>query len=207
MPLVDHEIHSNRAWGLWKLEEKEEFLCNQVSEYESIPGTITHSQKRLEYIAGRVLVKELLTRLGLTFYGITKNQYGKPFLKQQSHHITLSHSYPYVTALVDENKEVGIDLEQVKSKLLIVAPRVLHLDELKDAGEDPTKHCIYWCAKETLLKLHGKKNLILSENLLIMPFSVQNKGNLIGRIIANGEETIVPLHYRLINDFVLVSNT
>ena len=207
MPLVDHEIHSHRAWGLWKIEEKEEFLGSLVNEHESIPDSITHSQKRLEFITGRVLIKELLNQLGLPFYGITKNQHGQPFLKQHSHHITLSHSYPYVTALIDEAKLVGIDLEQVKSKLLIIAPRVLHQDELKDAGEDPTKHCIYWCAKETLLKIHGKKNLILAENLLIMPFSLQNKGNLIGRIIANGVETMIPLQYRLINDFVLVSNT
>ena len=206
MPLIHQQISHNRALGFWKITESEEDLYNMISEYVSIPDTISHINKRLEFIAGRVLVKELLNKLRLPFNGITKNQHGKPFLENHFHQLSLSHSYPYVAALIDADRPVGIDLEQIKPKLLKIAPRVLHTDEFRDAGENPVKHCIYWCAKEALLKIHGVKDLTFAENLIISPFPLQNEGELIGRIIVDGTARQLSLHYNVYTDFVVVYN-
>ena len=59
----------------------------------------------------------------------------KPSLDQNSHHISLSHSYPYVAAQIDSHA-VGIDVEQPKEKLLRIAHRVFNKAEVKDAGTD-----------------------------------------------------------------------
>jgi hypothetical protein len=48
--------------------------------------------------------------------------------------------------------------------------------------------------------------VVFSENLLIEPFPLQAEGSLVGRIIAEGKETVVKLHYHVIEDFVLVYN-
>src|SRR5690606_6734732 len=138
--------------------------------------------------------------------GLTKNEHGKPFLKDSKYSVSLSHSYPYVAAVIGRNEPVGIDLEQPKEKLLKIAPRVLHPDELVDAGADVVKHCIYWCAKETLVKIHGKKDLAFAENLRISAFSMQNTGQLIGRIIVNARERAIPLQYFVHDQFVMVVN-
>jgi len=203
MPLFDKEVTATRAWGLWKIEETEGSL-HQLCESEPIPKEITHPEKRLEFLAVRVLVKNLLLEWGLGFQGLTKNQYGKPFLKNSSHHISLSHSYPFVTAILDTEKTVGIDLEHSKAKLLNIAPRMLHATELNDASSDITKLCVYWCAKEAMLKVYGKKDLIFAENLLINPFVLKEEGDLVGRIIVEDSEARLSLHYRLFRDFAIV---
>lgn len=206
MPIVEQTITPDRAWGLWKIEETEAWLKDGKLG-SPIPEGITHPLKRLEFFAGRKLVLELSGALGLEFFGITKDEHGKPSLRNHPHEISLSHSYPYVTALIDKHKPVGIDLEQIKPKLLKIAARILHPDEFRDAGDNPVKHCIYWCAKEALLKVYGKKNLTFAENLLIGAFSLENSGLLTGRIIVGHTETEVVLQYRVMDDFVLVYNT
>lgn len=206
MPLEKLESTTERAWGLWHIREAENGLMDQIKEFENIPPAITHEQKRLEFCVGRVLAKTLIETLSLTFEGIIKNEFGKPFFRNNNYQLSLSHSYPYVGALIDKSKPVGIDVEQVKPKLLKIAPRVLHPEELDDAGDNAIKHCIYWCAKEAMIKIYGKKDLVFAENLLVKPFALQNKGNISGRIIVNNTETTIPLYYEVHEGFTVVLN-
>jgi phosphopantetheinyl transferase len=207
MPLEKIELVANhRAWGIWRIAESEETLWSQVKEYESISDTITHPEKRLEFITGRVLAKLLLEKVGNKFEGVTKDVFGKPFFKSSMFQLSLSHSYPYVAALIDAQQSVGIDLEQIKTKLLKIAPRILHPGELLDAGDHETKHCIYWCAKEALVKIYGKKDLVFAENLEIMPFDLRTEGDITGRILVNDTETTVPLYYQVYPEYVVVFN-
>ncbi len=201
---VDRSYASNDAvWGLWKIEEDEPSLAAIVPG-EQVPPSITNAFKRLEFLAGRALIKTLVDQWGLRYEGLTKDIYGKPYLSGSDIHISLSHSYPYVAAIVHRKKNVGIDLEQPKEKLLRIAHRVLSETELHDAGTNLVKHCIYWCAKESLIKIYGKKDLILSRDLLISPFSLQQRGQLIGRILVNNTATAIPLEYIVADNFVVV---
>jgi phosphopantetheinyl transferase len=206
MPLENLHTGTNSAWALWKIEEEEPVLASRVAPFESAPDNITNPFKRLEFLAGRVLLKELAQIFGLDFQGLIKDNFGKPFLKNHDFQISLSHSFPYVAAVIHRSLPVGIDLEQPKEKLLRIGPRVLHREELQDAGQDIIKHCIYWCAKEALVKIHGKKDLIFSENLLIDPFSREKEGQLVGRIIVNTIETTIILRYFVFDKFVVVLN-
>jgi 4'-phosphopantetheinyl transferase len=141
-------LGENSCWALWKIEEQEEDLSYQAME--SCPEDVISSQKRLEYLAGRALMKSMMEQLGHSYVGMRKDEAGKPFLKNSDYQVSLSHSYPYAAAQVHYSHPVGIDLEQPKEKLLRIASRVLSPSEEKDAGDHVTKHCIYWCAKEAL---------------------------------------------------------
>ena len=204
MPLEKIEITNNRAWARWRIDETEEYLGGLIIPFEKVPDTIKSPVKRLEWIAGRVLVKTIMEAMGLVFRGITKNEFGKPFPAKCHYQLALSHSYPYVAALLDEHKPVGIDVEQLKPKLLKIASRVLDKEEMIDAGDNLTKHCVYWCAKETLIKVHGKKDLIFAENLKINPFVLSKNGDILGRIIVNSSVEVVSLMYMVEEDFVMV---
>ena len=207
MPLENLHLGKNSAWALWRLAEDEHFLKARVPGLEPIPDHITNIHKRLEFIGARVLIAELLNQWGHDFHGLTKDEFGKPFPKNHPYQISLSHSYPYVAAIVQKEGAAGIDLEQPKPKLLRVAPRVLHAEELKDAGDDIIKHCIYWSAKESLVKIHGKKDLVFAEHIRINPFSREKQGFLVGRLIVDNEETVIPLQYFVEDNFVVVLNT
>lgn len=205
MPIQTLQSESGRSWALWRITETAEALA-MLLDGEAIPGSITRAEKRAEWAAGRLLLKTLLEGWGLRYYGLTKDDSGKPFLREHSIHISLTHSFPYAAALIDRHQTVGIDLEQPKEKLLRVAPRVLSADEVADAGSDVVKHCVYWCAKETLIKIHGKKDLTLSTDLVINPFRLHSGGEITGRIIVGSTETVVPLYYSVSTGFVLVFN-
>lgn len=209
MPLEQFTKDRHLAWGRWKITETEAELAQHVVSDEKVPDLITNPVKRLEYLAGRALIRELLHRNDIPYHGIVKDIFGKPFLYKHTFQISLSHSFPYVAAVLDTHggSPVGIDLEQPKPKLLKIAPRILHAAELHDAGNDVVKHCIYWCAKEALVKIHGKKDLIFAENLRIMPFSMASEGDILGKIIANGIETAIPLRYVVQEDHVMVVST
>lgn len=209
MPLEQFTRDRRQAWGRWKITENEAELAQHVVSDEKVPGLITNPVKRLEYLAGRALIRELLHRNNLPYHGIIKDTFGKPFLHKQTYQISLSHSFPYVAAVLDIHggSPVGIDLEQPKPKLLKIAPRILHPAELHDAGDDVVKHCIYWCAKEALVKIHGKKDLIFAENLRVIPFSRTSGGDILGKIIANGLESTIPLRYFVQEDHVMVVST
>jgi phosphopantetheinyl transferase len=206
MPLEKIVMEDNRAWAIWKVDETESELTKALPKEELCPEGTTHPQKRLEFMAGRVLVSALMSALGLEYKGIVKDIFGKPFLIGYPHQLSVSHSYPYIAAIIDKDQNVGIDLEQPKVKLLRIAPRVLSSTELEDAGNDIVKHCIFWCAKEALIKIHGKKDLTLAENIKISPFERMEEGNIIGRLIVDGIVSIVPLQYRVNPHFVLVFN-
>lgn len=203
MPVEKVVSSKGRCWGLWRITESPAALAEKLAHFEHIPETITHERKRIEWMAGRLLTRHLLEELGIAYQGIAKNEHGKPHLVGSFLRLSLSHSFPYVAVIVDEANEVGIDLEQPKQKLIRVAHRVLSPSELENAGDDITKHCVYWCAKEALIKLYGKKDLILAENLQIMPFQLKNEGYIPGRIIVGPNQSMVNLYYRVFDNFVL----
>lgn len=206
MPLTDVFRSGNSIGALWQLGESEEELLERLNGKEQIPPSITNQAKRLEWAGARLLTQLLLHEAGFEYLGIEKDQHGKPSPAGCDLHLSLSHSYPYVAAIVDADFPVGIDLEQPKSKLLRVAHRVLSSREAENAGNDVVKHCIYWCAKEVLIKIRGKKDLVLAENIQIDPFSRHEDGEIIGRILVADDQRILNLRYRVTSQYVLVYN-
>lgn len=203
MPLIKIQKTGNQsAWALWFISETEQEFTSHVDERPE--PTITSPMKRLEWLAGRVLLQQLVEQSGLEYQGTIKNEFGKPFLKNLPHHISLTHSFPYVAAQIDLHHEIGIDLEQPKSKLLKIAHRVLSPAELMDAGSDVVKHCVYWCAKETMFKAYGKRGLHFSNQLQVKPFVLLNAGDIYGKINTDNNSRELTMSYLIQPDYVLV---
>lgn len=203
MPLLKlHELNNGGQWAIWRVDEAQEELAYDA--LESPPEEIVSPQKRLEYLAGRTLIKLLAEHNNLDYEGLRKDEFGKPFLKDHPHQISLSHSFPYVAAQLHATKSVGIDIEQPKEKLLRIASRVLSPEEARDADANVTKHCVYWCAKEALYKIDGRRGLHFNHQLNIEPFPLAEAGNLVGKVSRDGRTTVHGLGYQIGKDFVLV---
>ena len=193
---------TDQAWAFWQIEEPEEELAYLAQQ--SCPDEIVFPQKRLEWLAGRALIRKLAEHCGLEYQGLRKDEFGKPFLKVHPHQISLSHSFPYVAAQIDRFQSVGIDIEEPKEKLRKIAPRIFNAGEVQDAGDNLIKLCIYWCAKEALYKIHGKRNVLFSDHLSIQPFALAPEGKLGCEIRFPEKSTKVNLAYVVKDDFVLV---
>lgn len=203
MPLLELSGTKDDGVALWHITEGEPFLVRQ-HKFDPIPNDIVNDKKRLEWLAGRMLIKQLADRMNVEYKGIVKDDFGKPYLKDSSYQISLSHSFPYVAAQISDHHAVGIDIEQPTAKLLRIGPRILDQTELDDAAIDVVKHCIYWCAKEALYKIYGKRGLLFTHHLKIDPFELNNKGELLGRVEFDEIVIFAELRYIVHEDYVLV---
>jgi phosphopantetheinyl transferase len=110
-----------------------------------------------------------------------------------------------VAAQIHPDKPVGIDLEQPRPKLLTVMRRVLTDDEWLDGANNLLKLCVYWCAKEALYKIYGKRSLVFTEQILIKPFALEQRGTVKGTIKEEASERIVLLDYTVEQEYVLIT--
>ena len=210
MPLhVIEKVSADRLMATFRISESSDKLLEYLSpdqEDRQLLSTFSNDQKKKEWLAGRITLRYLARAKHLNYKGVRKDESGKPFLRGHNVEISLSHSFPYVAAILDMHTDVGIDLEQPKEKLLRVAPRFLSSAELQNAGNDLKKLCILWCAKEALYKTYNKKGLIFRENIFIAPFHRGDTGHLESRISFRGDHREYSIKYEDRGDFVIAFN-
>ena len=187
MPLIRLQKVNEHSWlGMWEVKEEVGWFFSHVDlalEEPDILNTISNHYKKLEWLATRMVLQAICKKIGILYPGIIKDDHGKPFLKDHSHPISVTHSYPYIAAMIHVDKEVGIDLEKLKTdKILRIAPKFMNSAEYAFAKQDPTISTLIWCAKESLYKLHGRKFVVFKEDLEIEPFKLSENGHLIGKI-------------------------
>ncbi|MTI39153.1 4'-phosphopantetheinyl transferase family protein [Fulvivirga lutimaris] len=210
MPLDKIEqINPSRLVGIWHISENLDQLLQLISLTEAQLAEMNLykvDNKKLEWLSARILIKLMAAQFDSQFEGLIKDEHGKPSLRNSTYQISLSHSYPYVAAIIDKTKDVGIDIEQPKEKLQRVAHRFLSKTELEFIKDDTTMLCKAWCGKETLYKIYGQRGLIFSKNLLLEPYDHANSGTITGNIIVNGSTKKHKLEYKVTEDYVLTYN-
>ncbi|MDR2388965.1 MAG: 4'-phosphopantetheinyl transferase superfamily protein [Tannerellaceae bacterium] len=165
-------------WGVWKIEESPEELLAQLTLCDLPQGVeeMRHSRRRQERLAVRVLLKELLGRETPIAYRAN----GAPYLRDNSFHISISHTRGFAAVILHRQSPVGIDMERLNPRILRVRSRFLHPEE--EAGIDvrhETEHLLlHWCAKETLFKLIGLSGVDFREHLRVLPFRYQPQGKM-----------------------------
>ena len=157
---------SDHAWyAIWHSDLSASDLEKDFGE--KLPAEIMnyHPAKKIEYLASRILMRKLCEYADIPYNGIVKDENGKPHLMSSPYFISISHSYPYVVCMLDKNNHCGIDIEAPRIQLLKIKHKFLNQHELLETGEDLHLLSQYWSAKEALYKIHGKKNLIFSEEI------------------------------------------
>lgn len=135
---------------------------------------------------------------------IDYDEKGKPFLRNDSRHISISHSRGKLAIIINESESTGIDIELVRDKVLKIKHKYLSESELVDANDDIEKLLIYWAAKETLYKIYGLKEVDFIKNLFVNPFTKTNLGLIVGKINMPQFKEEFELNYQLLDNYVLV---
>lgn len=173
MPLVHSEkIEANTTLFIWKLSETESELRNAFRSDFNVEDleTISHPQKVKEWLGSRLLLKNLVENVGLTYNGTRKDEHGKVYLSNSGAHISITHTFDYVAAVINERSEVGIDMERKSEKLQRIAHKFLSDDEFEQADMNIRKLVMYWCAKEAIYKKYGKKKISFKDDIFIKTF-------------------------------------
>ncbi len=158
MPLVyQQNINAFTKLGVWHIREPESFFLQSVS----IQHNISHPHKRLQHLAGRILLLELFEDFPLELIRIADTS--KPFLPNDAYHFSISHCGDYAAAIVSKQNRVGVDIEIPQEKILGIGHKFLAPAEqemLTRLTNDPVKFfTMAWSVKEALFKWYGDGNV------------------------------------------------
>lgn len=163
-----HSINDATKLGIWKIEEPENFFLKKVP----LRQQVTHPYKRLQHLAGRMLLPELFEDFPLEEILIADTR--KPFLEDDEYHFSISHCGNFAGAIASRENRVGVDIEFVSPRLKGIASKFLTVEESKYLDKWQylsTLHLqmitIIWSAKEAIFKWYGAGNVDFRRHMVM----------------------------------------
>lgn len=160
------------------------------------------TSRRLEFLSVRALLAEMLGKDARIVY----NKNNKPFLKDGSRFISISHSHKLTAILCSGNERVGIDLEYMSTNIGAIAFKFLNRKEKVTKNVNDRKYHLYihWCAKESLYKICDKEGISIRKNLTIEPFEVKESGEITGKVHTVKINESFVLYYSRYDNYAIV---
>jgi 4'-phosphopantetheinyl transferase len=202
--ITKHYLNEFSILGVWKIEEDLDTLLELVSldidEKKKYKGFSSTSRK-LEFLSVRALLSELIGKEAKIVY----NKNNKPFLKDGSRFISISHSHKLTAILLSTNEKVGIDLEYMSSNIAAIAFKFLNWREKVTRENENRRYHLYlhWCAKEALYKICDKEGISIRKNITIEPFSVKESGEIKGHVHTDKINESFDLYYSKYDNYAI----
>jgi phosphopantetheinyl transferase len=200
-----HYLNESTILGVWKIEEDIKTLLEMAvldngdkKKYKGFAST----SRRLEFLSVRALLAELLGKDAKIVY----NKNNKPFLKDGSRFISISHSHKLTAILCSTDEKVGIDLEYMSSNINAFAFKFLNRKEKVAKSSEERKYHLYihWCAKESLYKICDKEGISIKKNITIEPFEVNESGEIKGSVHTQKINETFDLFYSKYDNYAIV---
>src|SRR5512133_3256012 len=181
--ITKHYLNEFSIIGVWKIEEDLDTLLNLVvldNDEKKKFKSFSSNSRKLEFLSVRALLCELIGKDAHIVY----NKNNKPFLKDGSRFISISHSHKLTAILLSVNEKVGIDLEYMSSNIAAIAFKFLNRKEKVAKEAEARKYHLYihWCAKEALYKICDKEGISIRNDITIEPFRLMESGELKGKV-------------------------
>jgi len=183
MPLIYSfsEIYNTKVM-VWQQTETLSFFLENI-ELDNTDTSILDGPNHQRQINGIVL-KFLIQRLVGSGFPIKykKDEYGKPYLINDSRFISVSHSKNVVAAIISD-VPCGVDIQFSSDKIARIASKFINTGEFDYISDKELDYYhIIWGAKEALYKSDGKRGLDFKRNLIISPFNININGRIEGEI-------------------------
>lgn len=175
MPLyktITPDKHTNVL--IWKIEETFEELSKDIQLTEKCRIRVEGMKSDL-HRRGFLSVRHLLALKGYSDFDLFYDNHGKPHLNNGKF-ISITHSYEYAGIIIS-NKEVGIDIEKQRQKIIRIAHKFTPIEEYRTLANDEAlirKLTIVWCAKESLYKSFAEKGLSLLRHIDVSDFDMDD---------------------------------
>jgi phosphopantetheinyl transferase len=203
--ITKHYLNEFSILGVWKIEEDLETLLEFVildNDEKKKYKAYSSNSRKLEFLSVRALLSELIGKEARIVY----NKNNKPFLKDGSRFISISHSHKLTAILLSTNEKVGIDLEYMSSNIAAFAFKFLNRKEkITKENEDRRYHLyIHWCAKEALYKICDKEGISISKNIIIEPFKLKESGEIKGQVHTDRINESFDMFYSKYDNYAIV---
>ena len=160
---MKHEGGQQEAnYLLWEITESEEWLAEKTRliANQKLP------KRRLEFLAGRLLLQLLLPTHDVSL--IEPDENGKPHLPAGFPHVSISHSWPYVAAMVSHASACGIDIQVPHRRMPELKHKFLSEAEMAMIGGGEQEVLLSWCVKEAGFKKLGRRGVDFIAHLPIV---------------------------------------
>ena len=158
-------------WMIWEITEDLSFFQTFPENWTTNKDHQIVSQKKLESSAARFCLWTLCQQISEGPWDLRKDERNRPYFDQSDYHISLSHSFPFVAAVISHKKTVGIDLERFGRNVEKIGPRFLSAEEWnrwQDSHSDLTKA---WTCKEAIYKAMGVPGLAFQQDIQLPSFA------------------------------------
>ena len=208
MPLyLKKELEDKTRIGVWQVTETEEELKALTSvpsdELEEISFIRSESLRRQ-----KLAVRALLDEMFEDKVYLSHHDNGKPYIENCVTNISITHTEKYVAVILNDNEDVGIDIESLSRDFSSVEKKALSEDEIDDLEEDEKRNgqlAIYWCAKEAIYKMLGQYDVNFAEQIEVEKFRPKKDGELEATFEdEDGYEEEFDLEYIIFDNHVLV---
>ncbi|MDU1889733.1 MAG: hypothetical protein E6767_03505 [Dysgonomonas sp.] len=188
--------------GIWKVEESREEMLSTLAHHEWVEliQTIKSESRVLEILAARLLLKELAGEEKQVYY----NSSGKPFLSDNSFHISVSHTKKFIAVALNKKKPIGLDIEQISDKIQRVKSRVIAKDEYIDSDNELVHLLLHWSAKEAMFKFLDADSIDFREHLIVGNFKPKREGEFFASEHKTDSNHKFKAYYLVEDEFVMV---
>ncbi|GHT55073.1 siderophore biosynthesis protein [Bacteroidia bacterium] len=218
--LISQGAHSYREnklsiMGIALIDKDSETLLSQL-EYRDryLPYIEKMTEKRkCEWLT----VRNLLKKLSGEEKEIAYQPNGKPYLSDHSYQVSISHTnykgvshdklLGYVAMILNEEKEVAIDIEMISPRVLKIKDRFLTKEEAKAISTDNEiiHLLLHWSAKESVYKILDTENVDYQSQIHISPFEpvIGEWSRFEVRETRTDKQQVFCVHYFVHEDYVL----
>lgn len=173
-------LSNNTKLYLWKITEDLPELSKDVRLKDSSIARL-ESMKSESHKKGFLAVRKLLQHIDYNDFDLYYDTFGKPNIKPQGCHIkdihiSISHSNDF-SAIAISDKNIGIDIEILKDKIIKIAPKFMNINHLQNLSHEEKikKATVIWGIKESIFKIKNEKGISFPKHIFEEDFKFQDK--------------------------------
>jgi phosphopantetheinyl transferase len=203
--ITEHYLNDHTLLGVWKIEEDLQTLLDMVElnddDLKKFKGFRSNSRK-IEFLSVRALLSELVGPEPKIVY----NKNNKPFIKDGSYYISITHSNKLTSLMLSKREKIGIDLEYMNSNISALSFKFINKRERVTRDKELKKYHLYlhWCAKEALYKICDKEGINIKKNITIFPFEPTDSGDIKGEVHSERINEVFDLQYTKYDSYSIV---
>lgn len=204
MLLRKEHIDGDGLIGIGKITDNHQALLRSLPQTqqraaEEYVSKMRSERRVIEWLTTRVLLFELLGEEKI----IDNRPDGRPFLKDGSYKISISHTKEYAAVLLHKQYSVGIDVETISERVKKLADKFISENEYIDLSQQVIHQLLHWSAKETLFKMMEESEIDFKEHLHVHPFRPGEKGVFQASESKTLRQKTFQIHYEVLPDAVL----